>query len=455
MRNAIHTSICSACLLAAALTIAPGLASIARADPTPSPTGPDRGSETTAATQATTSKPFRTEYQEELAAQHRTLRRRIARYLQRASQLMLAEKYDEAGKLLARLGPRRLSAYERALVYRTQAYVAYGQGNQAGAVALLRKSLDEDILSRQDTADVLFRIAQLQSIQREWPQVVETMQEWFQTTANPGPQGYYQLGLAYFELKNFDTALEPARKAVEIAEIPQQSWLQLLLAVHLNRREYAAATPVLMNLLTQYPDMGASYWLQLSALYGIQQDIPRALAVLEVAHRKGVVTEDRDLRRLAQLSQAQDMPIRAVAVLEEGLANRQIEPDVGAYELLANSWVLARESEKGEDALEHAAQLAPKGDLYLRLAQVMLQNEQWKQAAVALQSAVAKGGLEDPSNADLLLGIAYYKEDRLADARRSFDRARQGDKTRASANAWIEQVDHQLRTGRGRATSIG
>jgi tetratricopeptide (TPR) repeat protein len=242
---------------------------------------------------------------------------------------------------------------------------------------------------------------------------------------------------------------------VEGADTPQQPWLQLLLAIYLTRQDYAAATPVLVDLITHHPKIGASYWLQLSALYGIQEDIPRALAVLELAYRQGLVTQDRDLRRLAQLSQSGDMPLRAVRVLEDRIASKQIKSDVAAYELLGNSWILAREPQKGAEALARAAELSPKGNLYVRLAQVLLQNEQWLQAVEALQSAVAKGGLDDPPKADLLLGIAYYNADRIAEARSSFIRARQAEKMRASADAWLEHIDRELESERSRAVSLG
>ena len=401
--------------------------------------------------------PPRTAYEEERATQARSLRHRVQRYFEKATKLEVSQDYKKAQKLLARLSPRRLKPYERAVLFRMQAYIAYGLGDRDSIVPLLRKAIDQDVLSRSDTADVLFQIAQVQTVMKQWPQVVDTMKYWFQTETEPGSSGYYQLALAYYEEKNLDDAVAPAQKAVDLAKVPQQSWLQLLLAIQLARKDYAAATPVLVALLTHYPNAGTSYWTQLSSLYGIQHDIPRALAVLELGRRMGAVTEDQDLRRIAELSQSQDMPIRAVNVLQDGLSKKQIQPDVAAFELLANSWILARESKKGEEALARAAALAPKGDLYLRLAEVMMQNEQWEQAAAALKSATEKGGLDDPRRADLLLGIAYFKANHLVDARRYFARAREGAKTRASADAWIEQVDHQLQTPteQSHPTSLG
>jgi tetratricopeptide (TPR) repeat protein len=397
--------------------------------------------------------PVRQEQEEDPAARARVVAPRTARYFNKARELLLAEQYDEAREMLSRLHPRRLNPYERALLSRLQAYVAYGKGEHDTAATLLQAALAENSLSSTDVSDVLFQIAQIQGLQQKWPEALETLQAWFQTTPTPGSAAYFQLGLAYFQMQDLDAAVGPAQKAVELAQVPQQSWLQLLLAIQLTRQDYAAATPVLVELITLYPEVGASYWLQLSALYGVQKDVPRALAVLEIARRRGIVTEDRDLRRLAQLSQSEGMPLRAVRVLEEALAQEQVQPDAAVYELLGNSWILARDPQRAEEPLAKAAELSPEGDLYVRLAQVMLQNGQWEQAAGALHSAVVKGGLDDPSNAELLLGIAYYNADHLPEARTWFTRARQGHKTRASADAWLEHIDRELQTNR--STSLG
>ncbi len=69
-----------------------------------------------------------------------------------------------------------------------------------------------------------------------------------------------------------------------------------------------------------------------------------------------------------------------------------------------------------------------------------LRNE-WDAAAL-LQKALEKDGLEDPGNAELLLGISYYNDDRVARARTSFVRARRHDSTRKEADRWITHIEN-------------
>ncbi len=116
-------------------------------------------------------------------------------------------------------------------------------------------------------------------------------------------------------------------------------------------------------------------------------------------------------------------------------------------ELLGNSWIAAREYEKSIEPLQQAAELAEDGRLYLRLGQVRVQREDWKEATGLIQKAIEKGGLEDPGKAHLLLGISYYSDDRPESARTAFRRARKHDSTRTDAKAWLEHIEVQSQNG--------
>jgi len=354
------------------------------------------------------------------------------------------ERYAEAEAALAKVRSRRQSSYERAQTDRLSGYASYGKGENAAAIDALSQALAvEDGLPAADRADVLFQVAQIQAVERRWNDVIATLQSWFQTVERPNSVGYYLLALSHYQLEDFDAALLPAKKAVEIAKVPQAAWLQLLLAIDLTLKDYAAAALVLDELLALHPSVGKDYWLQLSALYGVMEDDERALAVLEIAHRSGLLTEDRDLRRLLQLTLARGIPHRAARIFETELAARHVREDAEALELLSISWILAREASRGEEPLARAAEVAAKGDLYVRLAQLHLLQEEWRDAAAALRNALAKGGLGDPATAQLLLGIAYYHEQRFQDARISFAHAQESPVTREQAETWLEHIERE------------
>lgn len=362
-----------------------------------------------------------------------------------------ADRYPKAEAALKKLRRVKLSPYEEAQAQRLQGYIAYGRQDNAAAIEFMTKALSANALLPADQADVLFQVAQIQGAEKRWKDVIATLESWFKTVEKPNSVGYYLLALSNFQLEQFDAAVAPAQQAVEMAQTPQQAWLQLLLAIQLSRKDFKAATPVLAKLISYYPETGKGYWLQLSALYGVSEDNPRALAVMELAYRKGILTEDRDLIRLVQLNLLQGIPHRAAMILETEMAAKRIQENSESFELLSGSWILAREVGKAEAPLARAAELAPKGDLYVRLAQVNMMQEKWGPAATALKNALTKGGLADPANAALLLGISFYNEKQLAEARSWFARAQKSNATRDQAQTWLEHIDRELETRRSLA----
>jgi hypothetical protein len=378
-----------------------------------------------------------------------------ARTFAKAREHLDASRYAEAEKALGRLSWSRLTPHERAQAERLRGYIAYGQAQNDVAIERLGTSLAEDALPPADQADVLFQIAQIQAVERRWQDVIATLEQWFEIVERPSSAAYFLMALSHYQLQDVDAALLPAKKAVQIAKTPQPAWLQLLLAIHLTRKDYAAATPVLDQMIALYPNTGKDYWLQLSALHGVREDQARALAVLEVAHRKGVLTDDRDLLRLLQLTLARGIPYRAAEIFETQMAADHFQEDPEALELLSAAWILAREVPKAEEPLARAAELVAKGELYVRLAQIQMLQEEWGEAAVTLRKALAKGGLREPAQAQLLLGIAYYNDRDLREARAWFAHAQQSGATREQAQTWLEHIDREIDAERAATGTAG
>jgi tetratricopeptide (TPR) repeat protein len=223
---------------------------------------------------------------------------------------------------------------------------------------------------------------------------------------------------------------------------PNESWLSMLSALYLQREEYKEAVPVLQQLITAAPDK-KTYWMQLSSVYGQMEDYANALAIMQLANNVGLVTEDSEVRRLADLLLFNDVPYRGAQVLEAGIEKKVLSLDDKLYEKLANCWIAAGEFDKSIAPLQRAAELSPNGDLFVRLGEVQVQREDWPAAITAIQRGVDKGQLKDPGNAQLMLGIAHYSQKDYAAARPFFERARQSDKHRQIANSYLEAIRAQ------------
>lgn len=370
---------------------------------------------------------------------------RTGKRLIEARELLTAEQYDEANAALDKLRMRSLNPLERARVYQIRAFVAYGQEDSTAARDYLEQVLAEEVLSPDEAAEIRFQIAQIWLQDSEWSEAAKNLELWFTMVDSPNAAAYYILALTYYQMEQPEKALVPSQQAVDLTDKPRESWLQLLLALRLTRKDYAESIPILEQLVARFPKK--SHWINLSTVYGALGNYEEALVPLQLAYTEHLLDQDPELRRLAQLLLFLELPYRAALVLETALETKQVKSDVAAWEMLSNSWIAAREYDRAVAPLETAGRIADAGDLYVRLAQVHIQREKWAEAAHALREALDKGGLRNPGDAQLLMGIAFYSQKRPEQARRWFARARKHDATRDEANTWIKYIDRELASG--------
>jgi tetratricopeptide (TPR) repeat protein len=373
------------------------------------------------------------------------VRKRVSRYLEAAAKAVDKGDQAKARELLERLDPKRLNPAERALVYRMLALVAYTETDYARAIENFEKVLGEEILPIRDDSKIRFNIAQIHATQQNWREMIAALDRWERYAETTDPLAHYLRGIAHYQLEEFDEAVVEARKAVDLSPTPAESWLQLLSALYVQREEYANAVPILEQLVVRFPKK--QYWIQLSLIYGAREDYEASLAAQQVAYLQGFIEEDKELRRLARSYIFNNLPYPAAEVIEKGLAEGKIERDSDSLEMLANSWIAAREYDRSLDPLLEAAQLSPDGNVYVRLGQVYMQREKWNEATQMLQKGIEKGDLKNTGNAQLLLGICLYNDERVEQARSSFARARQHEATREAADRWITHIERETGAG--------
>ena len=365
--------------------------------------------------------------------------------LNAAYDLMAEGQHGEARTKLEKLNPERLNPYERALAYRFLAYSAIGQEDSAGAIRYFKKAVEQQALLIGEEATIRFSIAQIQSSLGQWEEVDETLTEWFPYVERPNGIAYYLLAISRYQREMYDEAMVPALKALEVSKRPQERWLQLAAALHLQLEDFDSAVPILEELVTRFTKK--QYWVQLSLIYAAGGDFQNALRVQQLAYAQDLFTTNEELRRLARTYLFHGLPYPAAGVLERGLEEGRIDPDREVLELLGNSWIASREYGKSIEPLQRAADLADDGRLYLRLGQVRVQREDWKEATALIQKAIDKGGLLDMGKAHMLLGISYFGDDHPKSARRAFRRAREHETTRADAIAWLNHITRQSEEG--------
>jgi tetratricopeptide (TPR) repeat protein len=267
--------------------------------------------------------------------------------LNEAIELLNMEKFAESGARINTLNLEKLSPYERGKVEQILFNIAYSQEKYAEARGHLQKAIDSGGLNTVEIDAARYQAAQLYLQEEKWKEGAAALEEWFKTAANPNSAAYYLLAVAYYQQDDYNRALAPAKKAVELMDPakPNESWLSMLSALHLQREEFKEAIPVLARLVSVAPGR-KSYWMQLSSVYGQIEDYANALAVMQLANSAGLVTEDSEVRRLSDLLVFNDVPYRGAQVIEAAIEKKIVNVDEKLYEKLANCWIQAGELDK-------------------------------------------------------------------------------------------------------------
>jgi Tfp pilus assembly protein PilF len=375
-----------------------------------------------------------------------------ARILGEAIEFFNMDNYAAARSSLGELNFEKLSPYERGRVEQLLAGMAFAEDDYAEARQHLELAIQSGGLNAQELSSNRFQIAQSYMAEENWARGASALEEWFQTAVNPNSSAYYLLAVAYYQqgaeasgaesTRLFDRALPPATKAVELAENPQESWIQLVVALLLNKEDYRGAVPWIERMVAMSPDK-KSHWMQLSSVYQEIEEYPKALAVTQLAYTAGLLTEDSEIRRLADLLVYNEIPYRGGQILEQAIAEGKVETNSALYEKLANCWMAAGEFEKAVPPLTRGAELATNGDLYVRLGEVHAQREDWAAAQSAIEKGLNKGSLRDQGYAQLYMGITLLEQDKRREAREWFVRARSSERHRQNADRYIQFIDSQ------------
>jgi tetratricopeptide (TPR) repeat protein len=361
------------------------------------------------------------------------------RRLERAFAALADQRYNEVLEALDEMKPNyKLNHHERALMWQTYGYAYTNLEKYPEAADGFARCLAEDALPAAATLHTRYNLAQLLVMLERPDEAIAEFDKWFVDARNPSPTAYYMAAMAHMQKGDNGEALRLANQALERTTTPKESLLQLILALRLKQEDYAGAEPTLMRLIELYPKK--SYWMQLAAVYSETGRHEKALTTLELAHTQGLLDQSSEYTALAQMYLYNQIPYEAAKVLQEGLEMMVLERDPKTLQLLADSWLHARERERALPPMREAATLAADGNVYVRVAQILVEQERWGEARGALAAALEKGGLHHPGHASLLLGIANVNEQRWGEAEQAFAMAAADEQTEQAAAYWLQHL---------------
>ena len=338
------------------------------------------------------------------------------------------------------LGETRLSSYEQAVTQQMLGHVQLNRGAYAAAVKAFERGLTLAQLPEATEQNLRYNLGQLYLELDQPDHAIAILEVWFEKEASPSAEAHVLLAQALARNKQYRKAIPLLQKANSLSGAPHAEWYEALLAMHHELQSYRDCVPLLKKMIRLFPQHGR-YWQQLAGVYMALDDRDAALAALDLAFRSGVLGSEQSLLQLAQLYLASGVPYKAARLIEEQLQSGGISNTAQHRELLAYAWSNARERTQAISALERALQDKPTPDLRLRLAQWYIETGDWH--AVTKVLAPFKGMANDrtTSQARLLLGMAYFELGDTEGAREVFTLAREFQKTRQSAQQWLDFIE--------------
>lgn len=394
----------------------------------------------------------------------KTLNTRVATVLQEVFEQMQAEQYQQAlGGLNQLINDRGSSfdPFDRATVYELRGSVYANLENFGAALRDFQTALDTGALPQARNNQLRYFIAQLNFQEENYQAAIAGLRDWIQFAQNCGqpvdPSAFYLLAAAYTQVSppQWGAAESPAESALEGTPEPKKNYYDLANLVYSELNRTQKRTALLERMINIWPEE-KSYWTQLSGLYSTSGQDRDAFSVIEVAYRAGLLDQESELLTLIQYYSFFENPYRGAEMLEREMSAGNIERDQDNLVLLSQLWSQAREHKRSIPILREAAGRASNGELYYRLGQVLLADEQYQAAEQALANAVNRGGMDrrDTGDAWMLLGTARFNQAGPEDtqiwqnARAAFVNAQRYETARRQATEWISYIDAVIKTYR-------
>ena len=357
--------------------------------------------------------------------------------LTKTEKLIANKSYTEAGQQLNKmLADVDKGSYEEATVLRSLSSVYALQGKYAKAAQMLSKALALNVLPGKQEQQALLNLGQLYMATDQYQKAVAVLEPWLAKNPESDPEIVILLANAYTQLKQYRKALPYVQKAIKLSKKPVESWYQLNLAIYYEMQQYKPAASLLEQMMRYFPDK-KDYWDQAASIYQQLKQYQKAASIKQLAYIKGFLTSEKEILQLANLLSYIDMPYQSATLLAKELKKRRVTGSSNNWKLLADTWTQAREYDLAVAALQKASSLNAKGQLFQQLGRIYVEQEKWTEAVTALNKAMAKGGLNQPGEAYLLLGMAHHELKQNQAARNAFLKAQKYSQSRKAANQWL------------------
>ena len=350
------------------------------------------------------------------------------------------ENYQQAKEELEVMLRRvRKDEYLEAVLQQALAQVQWALEDYDAALSSFERAVELDALPNETHFSLMYQIAQLYYMKARYRDALGRLDIWFckAPAERIKPDSYVLKGSIHAQLKEWDETIAAIDTAIGMSDDPKENWYQLKLAANFEQDNYPAAAVTLDEILKRWNDK-KTYWVQLSNVWFKLKEDEKALSVMVLAHRKGLLDSQGDYLYLSNLYSFRDVPLKAGTVLQEGLDKGIVESNEKHWTMTGDAWYAAEELENALVAFERAGQEAEDGEMDLRRGYILIDLERWETARDALIAALQKGGMNERKTGEALLmrGMAEFNMGNFDMADATWVEAARYTQARKAAQQW-------------------
>jgi tetratricopeptide (TPR) repeat protein len=350
----------------------------------------------------------------------------IMKPLKAAQDSINAKNWDEAMLHIqeAQAVPNR-TAFDDFTINDFSWFVLYQQKKLPEAAAALEQVVNSGFVPPELMQQRLKAVMQLNLASKNYAKAVEYGNKYL--ALNPTDQeSALQVAQATYLMKDYAGSKAAAEKLIAASGgKPSEDALKLLLRSNMDLKNDAGALAALESLVRYYP--AQKYWEDLltNQLFRTKDD--RAIRDLyRLMNDTDTLDKADEYSEMGASLIAGGFPTEAKGILERGMAAGVFSGDAKGR---AQADLDRARTQAAQDAkdLPNAGKMlssAKSGKEMVATGKLYFSAGDYPNAADAIQKGLAKGGVTDADDANMLLGIAYARSGKATEAKAAFDAVR-------------------------------
>lgn len=308
------------------------------------------------------------------------------------------------------------------------------------ASAYFQRAISENGLSNNAQYSVMLNLAQMQMSQKKYADAQATAGRFLTETQSEDPKAYAVVGNSQYRLDHYPEAVAALKKVLgsNVEGVVTDNVVQMLIDSYIQMKQPNEAAALAEQLSAKNPDDKNAQMVVASIYVGAEQP-EKASAIFDRLRAKGLLTESKDYEtgyRLLDSIGGRSKDI--ISLINEGLDKKILTPSPEVYSLLGQSYYDVDQMPQAIAAWEKGAPLATDGEIYLNLAKLRNQNDQFAEGKAAARQALAKG-VERPGEAWLEIGRSESAQGNKPAMLAAYREAAKDPKTRTQANKLLKQ----------------